>query len=230
MRILNTLIGTRLSWSVASTVDIVPLLADKRVLLVMINKSCLDRHGKAILERLPFWLPYVLGIYTITLFVNSLTGTEDVRSSHTAASVYAWYAACCFNLTLAGVGVYSIVRTCLGLWANWNESKRFIERVWKIAQQVRVGNTNRHGVESCLQGLGSAGLVGQDLGQPDNHGVYTRKTRGGAKLYLRMARGSMSGDAECKIWQWSLDRRLWTATAKVRTDPVILTLRISLFF
>ena len=106
----------------------------------MINKSCVDRHGKAILERLPFWLPYVLGIYTITLFVNSLSGTGDVRSSNTVASVYAWYAACCFNLTLAGVGVYSIVRTCLGLWENWNESKRFIERVWKIAQQVRTGN------------------------------------------------------------------------------------------
>jgi len=134
-----------------------------------------------------------VGVYTLAMIVNSLGGDTSVTASG------AWMAAVGFNVALVAVGAMAVVKNLVRLWDTWKESDKFIERVWTIAKQ----------------GPGSAGLVSEDLGKPDRHGVYVRKMRGGRKLFLRMARGSMSGDRDFKIWQWSLDKRMWTATAKV---------------
>lgn len=101
----------------------------------MINKSFIDRYSLARLRCLPSWLPYLVGIYTLALMVNSL-GTGDGRSFTTATSGVAWSLAVCLNLGLVAVGVISVGKSILCQWDTWSESEKFIDRVWTIAKQV----------------------------------------------------------------------------------------------
>eukprot|EP00210_Caulerpa_lentillifera_P002617 g2504.t1 len=164
----------------------------------MMTQSYIHRPNRMMLEKLPKWLPVAVALYVLTAVLNSIAGTGDARLAFTVTTSIVWYSAICFNLCLVGAGLFSLLKALVAAWETWNEAKTFIDRVWKIA----------------MHGPASAGLVGEDLGQADKHGVYIRKTRTGPRLFLRMTRGSMSGNSGSKIWQWSLDKRSWTTTAK----------------
>ena len=79
----------------------------------MIDKRYVERHGRAVLERLPSWLPYVVCIYVLVLIAHSFGGTNDVAPGTTAVATHAfvWYAAMGFNLALVAVGFYSVGKT-----------------------------------------------------------------------------------------------------------------------
>ena len=49
-----------------------------------------------------------------------------------------------------------------------------------------------------------------DLGEPDEHGVFTKQSCAG-KMYFRLIKDCQGMDT----WEWSIDRLLWIPTAYV---------------
>lgn len=62
-----------------------------------------------------------------------------------------------------------------------------------------------------LQGADAAGVVADDLGQPDAAGVYTLQTATGT-LYFKQAQPHPFAAPH---WEWSTDRLLWIPTSFV---------------
>lgn len=63
-----------------------------------------------------------------------------------------------------------------------------------------------------LQGSEAAGAVPEDLGQPDEQGVFTHTTTTGT-MYFRQACRSSSGGG--MYWEFSTDRVLWIPACHV---------------
>jgi hypothetical protein len=61
------------------------------------------------------------------------------------------------------------------------------------------------------QGGEAAGLVPEDLGEPDAAGVYTHSTATGT-LYFRLAQPHPFATPH---WEWSTDRAFWIPTSCV---------------
>jgi hypothetical protein len=64
---------------------------------------------------------------------------------------------------------------------------------------------------AILQGGEAAGLVADDLGEPDAAGVYAQHTATGT-LYFRQAQPHPFAVPH---WEWSLDKQLWIPTSYV---------------
>jgi hypothetical protein len=62
-----------------------------------------------------------------------------------------------------------------------------------------------------LQGGDAAGLVPEDLGEPDAAGVYTQHTATGT-LYFRQVQQHPFATPH---WEWSIDKQLWIPTSYV---------------
>lgn len=124
----------------------------------MFPKSCVDPRSLALLQYLPAWLPVILVVYTVTLIVNAFAGRHDGYTATMGASL--WYAAVCFNLALVGVGGYVVGKTATRFWEIWNEARKFIERLWSVAKQVRwdVGDDPGRYVGTGVGGRGWGGL------------------------------------------------------------------------
>jgi hypothetical protein len=62
----------------------------------------------------------------------------------------------------------------------------------------------------AMQANSEGAIVPPDLGEPDEHGVYTKQSCMG-KLFFRVVKDSVGVDT----WEWSVDRLLWIPTAYV---------------
>lgn len=67
-----------------------------------------------------------------------------------------------------------------------------------------------------LQGGEAAGLVAEDLGEPDAAGVYAQHTATGT-LYFRQAQPHPFAVPH---WEWSIDKQLWIPTSYVSVMPL----------
>eukprot|EP00210_Caulerpa_lentillifera_P004768 g4552.t1 len=162
------------------------------------KQSCFQFPNQKLFEKLPKWLPAFITLFSLSVVLNSISGDIDSRVVFSSTNSIVWYAAICLNITLLATGLFSLSKTALSAWETWNEAKTFIDRVWKIT----------------THGPMSAGVVGEDLGEADEHGVYVRRTWTGARLFLRMTQPSYSEDSVTETWQWSFDKEHWTPVAK----------------
>lgn len=128
--------------------------------------------------------------FTLNMLQNDGPWTGGVDTAKTTL----WYFGVLLNLGLVLAGGYFFLSRAVAYWERWTEANGFIDRTWQI----------------ITQGVGTAGLVGKDLGEADQDGVYTRQTRSGGALYLRPTK-NVEGT---EFWEWSLDREMWMPSSK----------------
>jgi len=160
----------------------------------MLFRNLSGQHGNGKLELLPAWGKAALAFGSLSVTLNSLKGGDDWAGGVEVAKAGVWYFGVLLNLGLIAAGVYFLVSRAVAIWERWTEANGFIDRTWQI----------------ITQGAGTAGLVGKDLGEADQDGVYTRQTRSGGVLYLRPTKDVGGLDS----WEWSLDRKMWMASSK----------------
>ncbi|GMH36424.1 hypothetical protein BSKO_04292 [Bryopsis sp. KO-2023] len=144
--------------------------------------------GALLLDRVPGWFSAAVLLGGCSFLMGSLGGRVEL-SALAVAGIATGYVLLAVNILLVCFGAYSAWHKSLGLWESWQEAGRFIERIWQIV----------------TQGSGSAGLVGKDLGEPDENGVYSRKTPTGSQIYLRLDTAS----SDYQTWEWSFDKDIW---------------------
>lgn len=146
------------------------------------------------LDLLPGWGTAALALGSVSFALNILRNDEQWTGGVAAAKATVWYVGLSLNLGLIAAGLYFFVSRAVAYWERWTEANGFIDRTWQI----------------ITQGAGTAGLVGKDLGEADQDGVYKRETRSGGVLYLRP-----TTDADgLESWEWSLDREMWMPSSK----------------
>lgn len=160
----------------------------------MLFRNLSSQHGSAKLELLPTWGKAALAFGSLSVTLNSLKGAGEWARGLDFAETALWYFGILLNLGLIAAGLYYVVSRAVACWERWTEANDFIDRTWQI----------------ITQGAGTAGLVGKDLGEADQDGVYTRQTRSGGVLYLRPIKAMGGLDS----WEWSLDRKMWIPSSQ----------------
>lgn len=104
-----------------------------------------------------------------------------------------WLVAAGVNAAVLGYVSYKLYRNAVVQQDKYKQLKRSAQRLWRLA----------------TQGGDAAGMVPEDLGEPDASGVYSLDTATGT-LYFRQTKPQPFAAPH---WEWSTDRVLWIPTS-----------------